>query len=637
MPEVRERATDGASLTAITPMLASVAREMPTGDGWTFEPKYDGIRVMAFATPSQVALRTRNGIDKSAQFPEVVEALGALAKRRRRPLVLDGEIVARAPNGLARFQALQERVHQRDESVIDGHVTSAPAAFVALDLVASGRRSLLREPWSSRRRALEKTLDGATNDTLRIAETHPGDGKRLMERARREGWEGLVAKRTSAPYTPGKRSPHWQKLKIELRQELVVGGWTEPRRSRTHIGALLLGYYRNGEFVYAGHVGGGFTRDALAAMHRRLAPLERAASPFSTTPPTNERPHWVRPEVVVEVKFNEWTQDGLLRQPIFLGMRDDKAARDVGREEAPLANGRRKGAHRPTKRLAFELSNLDKPYFPKARRSKGDVVEYYAAVAPALLPSLDGRPLVLKRYPGGIGGAPFYQQKAPAKVPDGVRVERVSNGDGEEAERLVGGDLATLLYCVQLGAIEMHPWHSRVDHIGDADYSILDLDPGPRVSWAKVVRVARWVHEEMERAGLHGALKTSGSTGVHVYLPLPAGTSYETSRLVAELIATRVATRHSRDATVVRAVKERPAGTVYVDYLQNVEGKSVASVFSVRAREPGPVSTPLEWEELRDDLDPMAFTMERVVAELSERRKIWTRAMRRRNVLRSLA
>jgi len=617
-------------------MLASVAREVPTGDGWTFEPKYDGIRVLAFASSTQVALRTRNGIDKAAQFPEVVEALGALARRRRRPLVLDGEIVARSPHGLARFQALQERLHQRDASIIDGHVGSAPAAFVALDLVASGKRSLVREPWTARRRALEKALDGATNDTLRIAETHPGDGRRLMERARREGWEGLVAKRTNAPYTPGKRSPHWQKVKIEGRQELVVGGWTEPRRSRTHIGALLLGYYSNGAFVYAGHAGGGFTRDALLAMHRRLAPLERSTSPFSTTPPTNERAHWVRPQVVVEVKFNEWTHDGLLRQPIFVGVRDDKAARDVRREGEAIADSRGNGAHRAANGLAFELSNLDKRYFPKARRTKGDVADYYAAVAAALLPSLDGRPLVLKRYPDGIGGAPFYQQKAPAKVPDGVRVERVANEAGEEAERLVGGSLATLLYSVQLGAIEMHPWHSRVDHIDDADYSILDLDPGPGVSLGRVVQVARWVREELERAGLHGALKTSGSTGLHIYLPLPAATSYESSRLVAEVIATRVAARHPKEATVVRTVKARPAGTVYIDYLQNVEGNSVASVFSVRAREPGPVSTPLEWEELTDELDPMAFTMERVIAELAERRAIWTRAMRRRNRLQSL-
>ncbi|MFL5580471.1 MAG: non-homologous end-joining DNA ligase [Gemmatimonadaceae bacterium] len=321
-------------------MYATIGAGVPEGGGWVFEPKWDGIRVLAHVTKRAVKLVTRNGKDKAKQFPEVVEGLRELARKADRVLVLDGEVVALGPRGApARFQELQERMHVKDAAAIVRHVGATPAALIAFDLLRDGEESLLDLPWTERRRRLEARLRGRLPAGVRLGETDRGSGVRLLARARAQGWEGIIAKRAESPYIPGARSRDWLKLKVEYRQEFVVGGWTEPRNTREHLGALLLGVFEGGRrngagarLVYVGHMGGGFTRAELEAMRRRLAPLERRTPPFEDPPRTNEPAHWVRPAVVVEVKFSEWTADGRLRQPIFVGVRDDKPARLVTRE-----------------------------------------------------------------------------------------------------------------------------------------------------------------------------------------------------------------------------------------------------------------------------------------------------------------
>lgn len=329
-------------------MYATLGHELPRGTGWVFEPKYDGMRVIADVTSRAVRLVTRNGKDKSTQFPEVVLALRELARRARRPLVLDGEIVARAPRRrraattvpqAGEFQQLQGRMHLKDPDEIVRLAVEAPTAFVVFDILRDGRTTLLAAPWSDRRARLEALFERAgdpQDTTVTISDTTTR-GAAMLTRARRAGWEGIIAKRTDTRYQPGTRTESWLKLKLLFRAEFVVGGYTEPRNSRQHIGALLLGAYdKQGDFIYVGHTGGGFTRDGLAAMHARLATLERRTSPFAVPPRTNEPAHWVAPKVVVEVKFAEWTKERLLRQPIFLGVRDDKAARDVTIEGVSL-------------------------------------------------------------------------------------------------------------------------------------------------------------------------------------------------------------------------------------------------------------------------------------------------------------
>lgn len=426
-------------------------------------------------------------------------------------------------------------------------------------------------------------------------------------------------------------------------------------------------------------------------MYRKLAPLEQSKSPFEEVPKTNERAHWVKPKVVVEVKFSEWTGDGKLRQPIYLGTRDDKSASEVGRESSSMqkkgtkaaqksgtaaskskarrriyaqrtlkSDGKAKTAKRGKVRtdaivariddiresggsgkleiergFSLDVSNLGKVFFPKKKLTKGDLFHYYATIAPLVLPVMADRPLVLKRFPNGVGGQSFFQQNA-GEPPDAVRTEVIHTQGGSTNVRIVGGDLATLLYTVQLGAISVDPWHSRVQSLDHADYTIIDLDPGPRAPFSRVVEVARWAKEVMDDLGLNGALKTSGSSGLHIYIPLPPDTPNEAATLVAQIVATRVAEAHPKIATIERFVKQRGATQVYVDYLQNIIGKTVAGAYSARANPHAMVSTPLGWDELTDDLDPREFTIETAPERFAKLGDIWNPQMKKKNSLRAL-
>jgi bifunctional non-homologous end joining protein LigD len=664
------------SAAALEPMYCSIGSEIP-GEGWTFEPKYDGVRVLAYATTTDVRLMTRNGKDKAEQFPELVAALKKLAAQTKRSLVVDGEIVALVDGDPARFQELQGRMHVKELQLIARRSSSAPAALVLFDILMDGDEPLIHEPWSVRRDRLVKRIGKKVSAQLRVTESIEGDGKKMLDKARRQGWEGIIAKRIDSPYEPGVRSRNWLKLKIEFREEFVVGGYTEPRNSREHIGALLLGYFDKGRFIYAGHTGGGFTRKGLEEMYRLLKPLERKTSPFDETPKTNEQAHWATPHVVVEVKFSEWTADRRLRQPIFLGIRDDKNAKDVEIEQPSVQRKTARGeaAAKPRKRVSIsarknvnarsgiaslvaqlteieqrggdaaldlgrgktlKVSNLDKVFFPKEKYTKGDVMRYYARIADFILPTIEDRPLVLKRFPNGIAGESFYQQKAAETTPPEVRVEVIETDGGEKQPRFIGGDLLTLLYTIQLGAISVDPWHSRVPALEYADYTVIDLDPGPRANFARVVAVARWAKEVIDGFGLHAAIKTSGSTGLHIYLPLPPRTPNAAATLVAQMIATKVADAHPKEATIERSVKARGPATVYVDYLQNIQGKTVAGPYCVRAKPGATVSTPLKWAELTDKLDPRAFHLANAAERFEKIGDIWSEAMKKKNSLRAL-
>jgi bifunctional non-homologous end joining protein LigD len=414
-------------------------------------------------------------------------------------------------------------------------------------------------------------------------------------------------------------------------------------------------------------------------MYRRLKPLETDRVPFSTRPKTNEKAHWVTPKIVVEVKFNEWTTEGKLRQPIFLGVRDDKNPRDVVREpvgETAMAvkktsakrsmakrstGAKKKSSPRRTRSKyadvltqldefeqnggkgtlkldtgKLDITNMGKVFFPDSGHTKGDLLRYYTMMAPYLLPAIADRPLVLKRFPNGIKGMAFYQQKAPDEAPPSVRVEEVSDEGMTTQPRLIGGDLATLLYIVQLGAVSVDPWHSRVSDVQSADYSIIDLDPGPKASFERVIQVAQWVKEVLDELGIHAVPKTSGASGIHIVMPLGKGVSNDAARMLAELVATTVAERHKKEATVTRAVKARAATSVYVDYLQNIRGKTVAGVYSVRANKGATVSMPLEWREVREGLSPAQFTVDNAEARIAKVGDLWAKGMKKPNRLEKL-
>jgi bifunctional non-homologous end joining protein LigD len=652
MPLSREDASK------VRPMLASLEEPPIAQAGLVYEPKYDGIRALVALEPASragrapaVAIYSRNGREKHAQFPEIVSALARMAAKLDAPLLLDGEIVAIDAGGRPLgFQFIQGRIHLTSEADIARAARTQPAALILFDILREGREDLRGQPFAARRLRLQARIHPPARGrgSVRLSVIAADDGRTLLEAARREGWEGLIVKDGHAPYHSGRRTPAWRKLKLLKQQEFVIGGWTEPRETRTHFGALLVGYYdATGRLRWAGSVGTGFDQKELDRLAQLLAARTVDRPPFADRFKTSEPPHWVRPDLVAEIRFTEWTSDGLLRQPVYLGLRTDKDAREVRREipahpsaaATPLpANPR----YRRNRRIADDngvvaelqaletakkdgdvalpngdtvhVTNLAKVFWPELGITKGELLRYYATVAPLLLPAVDDRPLVMKRFPNGVGTSAFYQQRHREAPPPGVRravlpadVEPI--GEDGPRERLIGGSLTTLLYMSQLAAISQDPWFSRVADPWHPDYVAIDLDPGDGVPFARVLDVARWVKGVLDKYRVPAWPKTSGASGLHIYIPLPPETTYDTGQLLCQMIATEVATAHPDAATVERMVKRRRAGTVYVDYLQNILGKTIATAYSARASEYAGVSTPLTWKEVEGGVDPRAFTV----------------------------
>ena len=646
-------------------MLASLADAPLDDPQLVYEPKYDGIRaIVEIAPKGSVRLWSRLGNEKTRQFPEIAAALEKWARARKAPLVLDGEIVALDAKGQpAGFQQLQGRIHLSEGD--DGG--GAKAALIAFDILEDGVIDYRDRPLTERRAALEKIFRKTGSPLLRISDQVRGDGRALWTQAMEQGWEGLIAKHAASLYKSGKRSPDWRKLKLVHEQEFVVGGWTEPRQTRAYFGALLLGVYDGTDLVYAGHTGTGFNEKELARVMKLLKPLETPASPFKTKPNTNERPHWVRPALVAQIKFTEWTADGKLRHPVYLGLRDDKKAEMVTRErkvdvrrsafavrgsdDAP-AKRRTPNAERRTSNISvldqlselesakkdglltlpdgdtLKVTNLHKPFWPKLKLTKGDLMRYYARIAPFILPAVADRPLVMKRFPNGVGGAPFYQHRAP-EVPPGIRTDIV--GVVEERPQIIGGSLKALLYMTQLAAISQDPWFSRVAHPEFADYAAFDLDPPDGAPFSQVLDVARWIRDELDAIGASGVAKTSGSDGLHIYIPLPAGTPYEAGMIYCQIVAALVEQKHPRAATTERSVKAR-GKRIYIDCLQNILGKTLASAYSARASDYAGVSTPVTWQEIDDGFDRTEFTITTAPARFERVGDLWAKLRKSKGV-----
>jgi bifunctional non-homologous end joining protein LigD len=637
---------------ALKPMLATLTEPPLVSPSLVFEPKYDGIRTIAEIDPGQksgrVRLLSRLGNDKTAQFPAIVQVLEKLGAAAGVPLVIDGEVVALdkrgAPTG---FQKLQGRIHLLGSSDVQRLERDQPVALIVFDLLRHGDADLRGLPLAERRRRLEALLRGHLSSTLRISEQVAGDGRALHERAKAEGWEGLIAKSAQSVYQSGRRSPNWMKSKLHKEQEFVVGGWTEPRQSRQYFGALLLGVHKEGEpgsrkLTYVGHTGTGFDQRELERVSKLLKAREVPQSPFAERFKTNEPAHWVRPDLVAQVRFTEWTADGKLRHPVYLGLRDDKKAAQVVREEPAkpevdvvaqlraLEDARKDGAIELPDGSRLGVTNLAKVFWPDLKLTKGDLLRYYATVAPLILPAVDDRPLVMKRFPDGVKRGAFYQHRTRLeKPPAGVRAETLAGAEGPipepESTRFIGGNLITLLYMTQLAAISQDPWFSRVASPFDVDYVALDLDPGEDATFATVLDVARWVRDELDSLKVAAVPKTSGSRGLHIYIPMPPGTSYESGLLFAQIVATVVAARHPQVATVERMVRARGRKRVYVDFLQNILGKTLATAYSARASEYAGVSTPLTWKEVDAGVDPRDFTIVTAPARFAEVGDLWAR------------
>ena len=585
------------------PMLATLAESIPKGRDWLYELKWDGYRAVGYVVSGDAELRSRRDQALNERFPGVAREL---PKALRTPnAVVDGEVCALDDQGRPSFSLMQQGK------------ADTPIVYYVFDLLEADGETLIDRPLTERRKALESLLD-RRNRTIRLSEAFD-DGEALSEEVVKVGLEGVMAKKSSSRYRPGERSRDWLKVKPGLKQdEFVVVGSTRGKGRRSgSLGSLVLATRRGRELVWVGNVGTGFTDETLDDLLERLRPLERETPPL-TAPPKMPRVRkddvvWVEPKLVAQVAFAEWTHDDHLRAPRFLGLREDKPAEEVRREE-PIETEIRRG------KRVLRLSNLDKLFWPDEGITKGDLLAYYRDVAPAVVPHLRDRPFTMKRYPDGWQGEFFFQKDAPTHMPDWIPRRPFVASTRETPRRkreievpLVNDELA-LLWMVNMGCIDLNTWYSRVDRPDRPDWVLFDLDPSPDVGFPEVVQVARLVKEVLDTLGLASFAKTSGADGMHVLVPIERRYTYDDTRQFAEIVGGTLARIH-RGLVTTEWSKAKRRG-VLVDANQNGEGKTIASVYSVRPRAGAPVSTPLRWEEVTEDLDPGAFTMEVVLGRV---------------------
>ncbi|HEY1250080.1 MAG TPA: DNA ligase D [Thermoanaerobaculia bacterium] len=602
-------------------MLAESRDAAFTRPGWIWELKYDGFRLLVGRHAGAAELRLRHGGDATATFPEIARAAAALPYDG---FVLDGEVVVLDANLRPRFGLLQKRALLQRRTDIQRAAVELPATLFAFDLLGFEGFDLRPLPLLERKALLQRLLPRA--GPIRFADHFEERGEDLLGAAGGLGLEGVVGKKADAPYREG-RSPNWVKVRLERTADLAVVGYTKPEGGRNGFGALHLAYAREGEhkgaggLVYCGRAGTGFTEKQLKDIHARLRARERATPACAGPLPTGRGHAWVEPEIVVEVRYREWTDEGLLRHPVFLRLREDKKIEECVREEETVDEAPPPAAAvapaAPVERAerTVPFSNLTKVFWPDEGYTKGDLLEYYRAISPWLLPHLRDRPIVMTRYPDGIAGKSFFQKDAPSFAPEWMRLERMWSEHAErEIDYFVCEDLESLLYVANLGSIPLHVWSSRVHSLERPDYCILDLDP-KGAPFTHVVQAARTIHDLCEEIGLPSFIKTSGATGLHVLLPLGGQCTYTESRTLGEILA-RVVEKELPETTTTARMLDSRGGRVYVDYLQNGHGKTIAGPFSARPVPGATCSAPLRWDEVGPRLDPKAFTLKSLPARM---------------------
>lgn len=600
-----EGAPRGAFPGDVEPMLATLVDEPFDREGWSFEVKWDGFRSIAEVKGGRVRLLSRNGKPQNARFPTVAEALSGL------PIdaVLDGEIVSVDEKGRPDFQALQNSMRAGEGRIL----------YYVFDVLQVDGRDLRPLPLKRRRSILEKVLPGGSK-VVRLSEAVETKGRDFFRAAAGNDLEGIMAKDLGSPYRAGERSRDWLKIKTQKRQEAVICGFTRPRASRKHFGALVLGAYADGRLTYVGSVGTGFTERSLEDLSARLAPLVASKSPFAEAPKTNMPVTWVEPRLVGEVKFREWTSEGIMRQPVFLGLRDDKSPRQVVREKAAA-----KAAvfdDKPRIRTEAELSHLDKVFWPGEGYTKGDVIDYYWTMADCLLPYLENRPQALNRHPDGIAGEGFFQKNITQEPPAWVKTVAVRSEEEKKSIRyLVCQNRDTLLYEANLGAIEINVWSSSLPHLDAPDYIVLDFDP-LETSFPSVVEAVLAAKKVLDELSIPAFCKTSGATGLHVYVPLEPRFTFDQAQQLAHLVLL-VVNRRNPDLTSLERSPAKRRGRVYLDFLQNRTGATMAAPYALRPREGAPVSMPLDWKNVTARLDPLDFNIRTVPGIVDRKGDAW--------------
>ena len=605
------------------PMLATAVTKPPTDSHWIYEIKWDGVRAMCLLQDGSLRIYSRRGNRAEKQYPE----LAVLVKHvNAKTAWLDGEICVLDSEGRAHFQDIQPRIGANLASV-PRLAESSPATLFLFDVLYVDGYDLRGCALKDRKKILNALV--TPDDVIRISEAFDTGGQEMFEAARKMGLEGILAKDARSTYE-GSRSTRWQKVKISNEQEFVIAGFTKGERE--YFGALVLGVQREGKLLHVGQVGTGFDHKLMKRIYDRLAPLVMKSSPFADRPKV-KNVTWVQPEVVCQIRFLEWTQEGMLRAPVFVGLREDKTAQEVVREE-PVAEPEEiephakppAGATASTIDLSgseasvevdgrtLKFTNLNKVFFPKEGWKKRDLLSFYDAAAEWLVPHLKDRPLSMKRYPNGIGEDYFFQKNAGSHFPTWMTCEPISEHGGTKLNNYpLANDRASLLYLVNLGCIDQNPWMSRVGNLDHPDWMLLDLDP-VETDFDQIVEAALLVRELLSELGLQGYPKTTGGDGMHVYVPLEGVYSYDQVRSFAEIVAQLALDREPNLFTTPRSVNKRQKKRVYFDYLQIGTGKTIAAPYVVRAYEGAPVAAPLDWKEVKHGLRPEDFRLDNAIA-----------------------
>ncbi|MXS71734.1 DNA ligase D [Flavobacteriaceae bacterium W22] len=595
-------------------MLAKLSEEAFNHPDWIFEIKWDGYRAVADLSKKEPLFYSRNGISFLNKFKKISEDFNA----QRHHMILDGEIVAYDENGKPSFQLLQQIGDNPDLAL----------TYQVFDLLWLNGYSTEELPLLQRKELLKDAL--VETDLIKYCDHVPENGIDFFGQMKKMNLEGMIAKKADSIYTENSRSTDWLKIKFTNTEEAVICGFTEPKGSRIGFGALILGKYIDGELIYAGHTGTGFNAELLKEIHSKLTKIEQKESPFEIVPKTNMPVTWVKPELICEVKFSEITKDGMFRHPVFVAIREDKTIEDL---QNTTPQKPEKMTKKPVKKSDSEsdkevtlnrhkvkLTNQDKIYFPKDGITKGDVIEYYQSVAKYILPHLKNRPLSLNRFPNGIEESGFYQKDAGDSLPDWIETTKVySDSTDKYIDYVICNDKATLAYLNNLGCIDLNPWNASVPDLENPDFLVLDLDPSKKNSFDDVIETALQVNEVLKSIKVKGYCKTSGSTGIHIYIPMKKQYDFDQVKDFAHILMKKVNTHLPELTTLERSLKKRDDNKIYLDYLQNRSGQTLASVYSIRPKEGASVSMPLEWDELKPGLKPTDYTIHNALEIIKEK------------------
>ena len=596
----------------IKPMLAKL-HDAPFDDAnWIYEIKWDGYRAIAEINKTGTRLYSRNGLSFKDSYLPIYEALQKIKK----DVILDGEIVALDEKGKPDFQLMQQYARE-------GNV---PICYYVFDCLSLNGKSIENKPLLERKKILQTLLP--ESDIVKYCDHIDRQGKAFFKLVKKQGLEGMIAKRADSAYHENTRSPDWLKIKNVVMEEAVIAGYTAPSGSRKYFGALVLGLYKKSKLIYIGHTGTGFNDKTLKEVYEQLQQLKTSRSPFDVEISVNAPVTWVKPQLVCNLKYSEITQDGHRRHPVFMGIRIGKVANEVHEEVRDIAskklpeqskNGNMETAKSINgKKMVF--THLDKIFWPDEGYTKGDVIDYYNTIYPHIIKYMKDRPESLLRMPNGLADKGFFHKDAGLAAPEWVKhISLYSESAQKDINYILCNDKPTLLYLANLGCIEMNPWNSRVDTLDNPDYLVLDLDPSEQNTFEQVVETANVIKTILDKAGAASFPKTSGATGIHIYVPLGAKYSYEQAKDFAHAIAVMAQEQLPEFTSLERSLAKRGKKHIYIDFLQNRKGQTLACAYSLRPKAGAPVSTPLDWREVKRGLSSTDFTIKNIIKRIEKK------------------